>query len=187
MPATSRLAAAVREIAPRYSPSVMLRMAPSPARGEGNKPALALLDVPEERRRVEDAADIVAVARRHEELAEIVWKLPTSNWRFWMASTIFFFSSTEPDSANCVRSASVSGSLAQPTQARSPAPDIANCTTGSSTSAPSHQVKNMFQPPWSTGLRLVRRCSTVAQSIAWASTFMPMRFSVSATTVASAD
>ena len=45
----------------------------------------------------------------------------------------------------------------------------------------------MFQPPLSIGSLLARRCTTVPQSSAWKSVFMPMRFSVSAATCASAQ
>src|SRR3546814_5616323 len=58
---------------------------------------------------------------------------------------------------------------------------------GSITSAPIHQVWNMFQPPLSTGSRLARREVSVAQSIAWISTLKPALRSASAVTSEKAE
>ena len=52
--------------------------------------------------------------------------------------------------------------------------------------SPSLTKANMLQPPLSSGWRLTERCTTVPQSVATSSTFMPIRRSRSAPTSAMA-
>src|SRR3546814_1304503 len=80
--------------------------------------------------------------------------------------------STRTEHSFPTRRSSDLSSDGQPNQPLSGSPEKA-MAMGSITSAPIHQVWNMFQPPLSTGSRLARRDVSVAQSIAWISTLKP--------------
>src|ERR1700730_8947953 len=101
-----------------------------------------------------------------------------------MSAAIFFCSSGDDERAKVSFSCSILGSSAQPNQPPFlPRPPIEKLTIGLTTSAATQLVKNMFQTPSFGGFWLVRRVTTVCQSVACTSTLKPASRNCCATTI----
>ena len=85
-------------------------------------------------------------------------------------------------SNQALRCASMAGISGQPGQAFAPWPRMEAWLAGFQWSTPDQKVKKPDHPPWSSGLRLARRATTVPQSVETSSTLNPMRRNRSAPT-----
>src|SRR5260370_5399233 len=91
-----------------------------------------------------------------------------------MSAAIFFCSSGDDERAKASFNCSILASSAQPNQPPFlPLPPIEKLAIGLTTSAATQLVKNMFQPPSLVGFWLVRRLTTVCQSVACTATLKP--------------